>query len=58
MVKHEWGQSNQDTPAWTTVTVSMDPWAGERVRIVFGAMDAGAPSLIEAGVDDVRITRP
>lgn len=58
MVKHEWGQSNEDAPAWTTVTVSMDPWAGERVRIVFGAMDAGAPSLIEAGVDDVRITRP
>lgn len=58
MVRHEWGQSNEDKPAWTTVTVSMDPWAGERVRIVFGAMDAGAPSLIEAGVDDVRITRP
>jgi hypothetical protein len=36
----------------------MDPFAGQSIRIVLGAADLGAPSLIEAAVDDVRITRP
>ena len=58
MVHHEWGGPNSDAPAWKTITVALDDWAGEKVRIVFGAADLAGPSLIEAGVDDVRITKP
>jgi hypothetical protein len=35
----------------------MTPWAGQNVRIVFSATDAGSASTLEAAVDDVRITR-
>lgn len=58
MVYAENGAPNVDKPAWKTVSIPLDAWSGEQVRIVFGAADLGAPSLIEAAVDDVRITRP
>jgi aminopeptidase S len=38
--------------------VSLTPWAGQTIRIVFVATDGGAGSLVEAAVDDVRVTRP
>jgi carboxypeptidase T len=58
VVHQEVGAANIDNPAWKTVTVSLDPWAGEAIRIVFAAADVGKASLVEAAVDDVRITRP
>jgi carboxypeptidase T len=58
LVKAEYGSPDEDAPAWATATVSLDGWAGEKIRVVFAAADMGAPSLVEAGVDDVRITRP
>ena len=58
LVKQEKGAANVDRPRWTTVRVSMAPWAGEKVRIVFEAADAGKASTVEAAVDDVRISRP
>jgi hypothetical protein len=58
LVKQEKGAPNVDRPSWTTVRVSMAPWAGENVRIVFEAADEGGPSTVEAAVDDVRISRP
>jgi len=44
--------------SWRTATVNLDGWAGQTVRLRFEALDAGASSLVEAGVDDVRVTRP
>ena len=38
--------------------ISMTPWAGQTVRIVFAAADRGRASTVEAAVDDVRIRRP
>jgi hypothetical protein len=58
VVREERGAANADDPAWKTVTVSLDRWAGESIRIVFAAADVGKASLVEAAVDDVRITRP
>lgn len=40
--------------AWTTANVPIS--GGQTVRIQFEAADASGPSLVEAGVDDVKIT--
>ena len=53
----ERGSANDDDAAWATASVLLDPWAGSTVRIRIQATDAGAESLVEAGIDDVRITR-
>jgi carboxypeptidase T len=58
MVKEERGAANVDDPKWASVSVPMAPWAGQRVRVVFEAWDHGSASLVEAAVDDVRVTRP
>jgi hypothetical protein len=42
---------------FATATVSLNAFAGQSVRILIQAADAATGSLIEAAVDDVRITR-
>jgi carboxypeptidase T len=42
--------------AWGSASASLTPWAGQSVRLVVQAADASTASLVEAGVDDVRIT--
>lgn len=43
--------------AWSTATASLNAFAGQTVRLLIEAADAGTASLVEAGIDDVRITR-
>ncbi len=43
--------------AWRNVSISMDAFAGQTVRVRFVAVDGGAPNLVEAEIDDVRVTR-
>jgi carboxypeptidase T len=43
--------------AWTSSTVSLDAFAGQTIRLVISAADASTASLVEAGVDDVRVIR-
>jgi Zn-dependent metalloprotease len=43
--------------AFTSTSVSLNAFAGQTVRILIQAADAATASLIEAGVDDVRITQ-
>ena len=43
--------------AWTTQTVSLSAFAGQTVTLRFEAADAGSASLIEAGFDNVLVTR-
>jgi carboxypeptidase T len=43
---------------WKRIGVSIGDWAGQTVRIVFTATDAGPNSLVEAGIDDVRVEQP
>ena len=50
------GAASDRDGAWAATSVSLDPFAGQTVRIVIEAADAGGASLVEAAVDDVRVT--
>ena len=54
---HARGTASKRPGAWTSQSVNLSSYAGQSVRIRFEALDKGANSLIEAGVDDVVITR-
>jgi extracellular elastinolytic metalloproteinase len=56
-VFQELGGTENDNGAFTTATVNLSQFAGQTIRILIEAADASTPSLVEAGVDDVRITR-
>lgn len=43
--------------AWAVGTWDLSAYAGQSVRILIEAADASGASLVEAGVDDVKITR-
>jgi hypothetical protein len=43
--------------AWTAFSGNISGHAGQTVRIVIDAADASTASLVEAGVDDVKITQ-
>ena len=43
--------------AWATATADLSAFAGQTVRIQVEAADASGASLVEAAVDDVRVTR-
>ncbi|WP_067899815.1 M28 family peptidase [Actinomadura chibensis] len=43
--------------AWQTQTADVSGYAGQSVRIVAEAADAGAASLVEAGLDNFKITK-
>ncbi len=44
--------------AWSSMSASVDAWAGQSIHLVLEAVDGGADNLVEAAVDDVRIRRP
>jgi bacterial leucyl aminopeptidase len=52
------GAASNRNGAWTAATASLSAFAGQTVRLRFEAADASTASLVEAGVDDVRITQP
>jgi carboxypeptidase T len=58
LVLEELGGPEADVAAWATARIPMSPWAGQTIRLVFEATDGDVDSLVEAGVDDVRIERP
>jgi hypothetical protein len=43
--------------AWATRTASLNAWAGQTITLRIEAYDGAGASLIEAGVDNVTITR-
>jgi aminopeptidase S len=42
---------------WASTSASLNAFAGQTVTIRIEAADASTASLVEAGIDDVRITR-
>jgi hypothetical protein len=52
------GAASNRNGVWTAVSnVSLNAYAGQTIRIRFDAADASTASLVEAGVDDVKITQ-
>ncbi len=51
------GAASNRNGVWTPVSVNINSFAGQTIRILFQAADASTASLVEAGVDDVRITQ-
>jgi hypothetical protein len=54
-VFQEVGAGNDDDAVWASTSVNVSSFAGQTVRILIEAADAGGASLVEAAVDDVRI---
>ncbi|WP_113699774.1 M28 family peptidase [Nonomuraea lactucae] len=51
------GAATDRDGAWSTATADISSFAGQSIRILVEAADASTASLVEAGVDDVKITR-
>ncbi len=49
------GAASERNAAWQLVTLSLDAYAGQNVRLTFEACDCASDSLVEAAVDDVRV---
>ncbi len=58
VVFQELGRGVDDDGAWATASVSLDAFAGQTVRVLIEAADGGRLGLVEAGIDDLRVTRP
>ena len=57
LVFEELGAANNDDAVWATFSANISSFAGQTVRIQIEAADASTASLVEAAVDDVRITQ-
>jgi subtilisin family serine protease len=51
------GAATNRAGSWATATVNLSGFAGQTIRLRFEAADASTASLVEAGVDDVRIVQ-
>ncbi|WP_346433977.1 M14 family zinc carboxypeptidase [Nonomuraea composti] len=56
-VLNQAGAASNRNGAWATASASLNAFAGQTVRILVDAADASGASLVEAGIDDVRITQ-
>jgi trimeric autotransporter adhesin len=57
LVFEELGAANNDDAVWASTSANISAFAGQTVRIRIEAADASTASLVEAAVDDVRITQ-
>ncbi|MCI0393485.1 MAG: S8 family serine peptidase [Chloroflexi bacterium] len=56
VVFEELGAANDDDAAWATFSVTLNGFAGQTVYLLVQAADNAGGSLVEAALDDVRIT--
>lgn len=43
---------------WASASVSLTPWAGQKIRLVFRAIDGAADTTMEVALDDIRVQLP
>ncbi len=51
------GKATERNATWTANTVSLNAWAGQTIRLRFTALDGSADSLVEAAVENVRVSQ-
>ncbi|GAB1822471.1 hypothetical protein HerbRD11066_56350 [Herbidospora sp. RD11066] len=51
------GAASNRNAAWASASVNLSAYAGQTVQITVAAGDVGTASLVEAAVDDVKITQ-
>ncbi len=56
LVHQQLGSATTRAASWATATINLSSFAGQTIRLRIEAADASTGSLVEAGVDDVRIT--
>jgi glucose/arabinose dehydrogenase len=56
-VFQETSSASNDAAAWISRSVNLSGYAGQTIRIRFEANDVAGASYVEAGVDDVVVTR-
>lgn len=56
MLLDQRGATTNRAAAWTRSTVDLTPYAGQTIRLLVQAADEPGPSLVEAAMDDIRIT--
>ncbi|HXU30923.1 MAG TPA: zinc carboxypeptidase, partial [Thermoanaerobaculia bacterium] len=56
-VLQELGAATGDNAVWAAGSANISAFAGQTVRILISAADASTASLVEAGVDDVKIVQ-
>jgi lysyl endopeptidase len=56
-VFQELGSATVDAASWASASANLSSFAGQTIRIQVEASDGAAASLVEAGLDDVSITR-
>ena len=56
VVFEELGSAANDAASWAARSASLAAFAGQTIRIRFEAADAATGSLVEAAVDEVRVT--
>ncbi|WP_312874244.1 M4 family metallopeptidase [Actinomadura litoris] len=56
-VVQQTGAAANRAGAWKNETIDLSAFAGQKIRIVAEAADNGSGSLVEAGLDDIKITK-
>ncbi len=55
IILSETGNSAIRGAAWTPLSVDVTAFAGQDIQLLIEAADAGTPSLVEAGIDDLTV---
>jgi hypothetical protein len=56
-VFQELGSTADDDAVWANISANISAFAGQTVRILVQAADAATASLVEAAIDDVKVTQ-
>ncbi len=56
LILQELGDSNDDDAVWANFTYDLEDFKDRYINLIFEAADNGSPSLVEAAIDDIKVT--